>query len=161
MILHCARPAAQGGENALLDHEIAYIALRDASPEHIHALMAHDAMTIPERCDEHGVARAAQTGPVFSVSAIDGALHMRYTARTRSIVWKDDAATHAAIACLTELLEGPLPQILRVHMGAGMGLIAHNVLHDRSAFVDTAASPRLLYRARYCDRSHAPELAWR
>ena len=36
MILHCARPAADGGENALLDHEIAYIALRDASPQHNH-----------------------------------------------------------------------------------------------------------------------------
>jgi hypothetical protein len=123
--------------------------------------MAPDAMTIPERCDEHGVARPAQTGPVYSVSAIDGALHMRYTARTRSIVWKDDAATRAAVACLASLLESALPQILRVRMGAGMGLIAHNVLHDRRGFVDSAASPRLLYRARYCSRSHAPELAWR
>ena len=161
MILHCARPAADGGENALLDHEIAYIALRDASPQHIRALMAPDAMTIPERCDEHGVARPAQTGPVYSVSASDGALHMRYTARTRSIVWKDDAATRAAVACLAELLESPLPQILRVRMGAGMGIVAHNVLHDRSGFVDSVEAPRLLYRARYCDRSHAPELAWR
>lgn len=161
MILHCVRPAAKGGENALLDHEIAYIALRDASPEHIRALMAPDAMTIPERCDEHGVARPAQTGPVFSVNASDGALHMRYTARTRSIVWKDDPATRAAVACLAEVLESPLPQIVRVSMQAGMGVVAHNVLHDRSGFVDSAESPRLLYRARYCDRSHAPELAWR
>jgi hypothetical protein len=42
-------------------------------------------MTIPERLDEDGVARAEQTGPVFSVDAASGALHMRYTARTRSV----------------------------------------------------------------------------
>ena len=30
MVLHCVRPARSGGVNALLDHEMAYIALRDA-----------------------------------------------------------------------------------------------------------------------------------
>ena len=99
MLLHCVRPAAAGGANALLDHELAYIALRDASPDHIRALMADDAMTIPARTDDDGVARDTQTGPVFSVDAT-GALHMRYTARTRSIAWKDDAATRAAVAAL-------------------------------------------------------------
>jgi hypothetical protein len=56
--------------------------------------MAPDAMTIPARTDEDGVARPAQSGPVFSVD-VQGALHMRYTARTRSIAWKDDDATRA------------------------------------------------------------------
>jgi hypothetical protein len=77
MILHCARAAADGGVNRLLDHEIAYLLLRDAAPDHVRALMAADAMTIPERRDDDGVARAAQTGPVFSVDAGDGTLHMR------------------------------------------------------------------------------------
>src|ERR1035437_10383967 len=31
MILHCVRQAGQGGETALMDHEMAYIALRDAN----------------------------------------------------------------------------------------------------------------------------------
>ena len=39
MILHCVRPAASGGVNGLLDHELAYIALRDADPRHVRALM--------------------------------------------------------------------------------------------------------------------------
>ena len=39
-----------------------------------------------------------------------------------------------------------------VRLQAGMGLVGHNVLHDRSAFVDDPASPRLLYRARFLDR---------
>jgi hypothetical protein len=145
------RAAASGGENALLDHELAYIALRDAAPAAVRALMAADAMTIPERRDADGVARPAQTGPVFSVGA-DGALHMRYTARTRSIRWKDDAATRDAVARLAQLLAGGLPWIVRIRLGPGMGVVGHNVLHDRSAFTDDPAAPRLLYRARFLDR---------
>ena len=105
MILHCVRPAHSGGVNGLLDHELAYIALRDASPGHVHALMQPDAMTIPARADDDGVARPAQAGPVFAVDD-DGSLHMRYTARTRSIEWKADAATRAAVAALEALLAG-------------------------------------------------------
>ena len=95
MTLHCAQDAEAGGENALLDHEIAYILLRDENPEYIRALAAPEAMTIPPRTDDQGVARPAQPGPVFSVNA-DGTLHMRYTARTVSIAW----AT-GAVAALT------------------------------------------------------------
>jgi alpha-ketoglutarate-dependent taurine dioxygenase len=151
MILHCVRAAPQGGENRLLDHELAYIALRDADPAHVQALMAEDAMSIPARTDEDGVARAAQDGPVFSVGA-DGTLHMRYTARTRSIEWKDDAATRAARAALQAVLAADAPPVLRVKLRPGMGLVSHNVLHDRAAFVDDPERPRLLYRARYRDR---------
>jgi hypothetical protein len=152
MLLHCVRPARSGGVNALLDHELVYIALRDASPRWVQALMAPDAMTIPAREDAEGVARAAQAGPVFSVDPVDGALHMRYTSRTRSIVWKDDAATLKAVAFLERLLNDDNPDVLRLRLEAGMGLVANNVLHDRSAFVDDPAHPRLLYRARYLDR---------
>lgn len=162
MLLHCVRPAPNGGENALLDHEMAYIALRDASADHVHALMQPDVMTIPERAGDDGVARPAQAGPVFSVDSEDGSLHMRYTARTRSIEWKADAATHAAVACLEGLLAGGAPWIHRTRLAPGMGLVGHNVLHDRSAFDDDAAQPRLLFRARFLDRVALPERsAWR
>ena len=157
MVLHCVRPAAGGGVNALMDPELAYIALRDANPAHIRALMQPTAMTIPAREDDDGVARAAQTGPVFAINA-DGSLHMRYTARTRSIEWAPDAATSAAVAALQALLDGASPHILRLRMEPGMGLVSHNVLHDRSAFEDDPASPRLLYRARFLDRAALP--AW-
>ncbi|MDO9284336.1 MAG: TauD/TfdA family dioxygenase [Aquabacterium sp.] len=161
MLLHCVRPAREGGHSALLDHEIAYIALRDASTDYVRALMAPDAMTIPAREDDDGVARPAQSGPVFSVDPADGRLHMRYTARTRSIEWKNDAATRRAADFLQALLASALPQVLRLRLEAGMGVVAHNVLHDRSAFSDDPAAPRLLYRARYRDLTAAPELPWR
>lgn len=161
MILHCVRPALRGGENTLLDHELAYIALRDISPAHMRALMQPDALTIPERTGENGVARAAQAGPVFSVDA-DGGLHMRYTARTRSIQWKDDEATRAAVARLEALLGDPrFPGMFRVRLLPGMGLVGHNVLHDRSAFQDDPLQPRLLLRARFLDRVTPAEEPWR
>lgn len=152
MILHCVRAARSGGESALMDPEMAYIALREANPAWLRALMAADAMTIPERLDDDGVARAAQSGPVFSVDAASGTLHMRYTARTRSIAWKNDTATQAAVSFLAELLANDGPHLFRLKLQPGMGLVCNNVLHDRSGFVDDPRQPRLLYRARYLDR---------
>jgi alpha-ketoglutarate-dependent taurine dioxygenase len=152
MILHCVQSAGQGGENRLMDHEIAYLMLRDSNVDFIRALSAADAMTIPERADEQGVARAAQTGPVFSADPASGTLHMRYTARTRSIEWKQDETTLAAVAALEQLLASDLPHILRTRLEPGMGLLCNNVLHDRAAFDDNDTDPRLLFRARYHDR---------
>lgn len=152
MILHCVQSAAQGGENALMDHEIAYLLMRDENPEFIRALMQVDAMTIPARVEEDGVARPDETGPVFSIHPETGDLHMRYTARTRSIAWKQDALTPAAVAFLEKLLDSDLPYIYRGRLEPGMGLICNNVLHDRAGFNDDETHRRLLYRARYYDR---------
>jgi hypothetical protein len=108
-------------------------------------------LTIPARSDEGGVARAAQPGPVFSVDG-DGFLHMRYTARTVSIEWRDDAATQAAVASLARILAAPTPWTLHGRLEPGMGLVCNNVLHDRSGFTESPAHRRLLYRARYYER---------
>jgi hypothetical protein len=134
-----------------MDHEMAYLLLRDEDPGHVRALMQPDAMVIPERVDEQDGVRPAQGGPVFSLDP-DGHLHMRYTARTRSIAWKQDAATQAAVAALEGLLASNSPFILQGQLDSGMGLLCNNVLHDRAAFRDDPARPRLLYRARYLDR---------
>lgn len=150
MVLHCVRDAARGGDNALLDHEMAYLLLRERDPEHVRALMADDVMCIPARTDARGALRPAETGPVFHVSA-GGRLHMRYTARTRSIEWKADAPTRAAVAALEDILAGASPFIFRTRLVPGAGLICSNVLHDRAGFEDDPARPRLLYRARYHD----------
>lgn len=151
MSLHCVQDAVSGGENALLDHEIAYIQLRDTNPDYVAALMQPDAMTIPARMDETDIARPEQSGPVFSVDPVAGFLHMRYTARTRSIAWKDDAPTRAAVRTLGEILADS-EYILTARMTPGMGLICNNVLHTRSSFTDVPGRRRLLYRGRYYDR---------
>jgi alpha-ketoglutarate-dependent taurine dioxygenase len=151
-ILHCVRPAAEGGENRLLDHEIAYLLLRDADPRYVEALSAPDAMTIPPNASEGMPFRPAQSGPVFSQEG--GTLHMRYTARTRSIEWRPDDVTGAAVQFLRKMLDTDSPYVFTLRLAAGQGLVCNNVLHDRSAFSDPPAPApgRLVYRARYADR---------
>ena len=149
-ILHCVRPAATGGENRVLDPEIAYILLRDADPRYVAALSAPDAMTIPANEEDPAAQRGAQAGPVFSDDG--GALHMRYTARTRSIEWRPDEVTQAAVRRLREILDSDSPYVFRLKLQGGQGLVCNNVLHDRSEFSDAPGAGRLVYRARYADR---------
>jgi len=151
MTLHCVRDAIEGGESALLDHELAYILLRDEDPEHVRALSAPDAMTIPPRLEGESVARPAESGPVFTVDEPAGTLHMRYTARGVNIAWKDDAATRAARAALERVLADS-PYVFRLRLEPGMGIVCNNVLHARTGFRDAPQHRRLLYRARYYDR---------
>lgn len=150
--LHVTQQAATGGENALMDHEIAYILLREKNPDYIRALMAPNAMTIPARIDEGGsVARQEEPGPVFVIMP-SGDLHMRYTIRVNNVLWPDDALSKEALAYLEEILNGDSPYIYRGRLESGMGLVSNNVLHDRAAFTDDATHKRHYYRARYFDR---------
>ncbi len=147
MTLHCVRAADEGGVNDLYDHELAYIALRDQSPDHIRALMAEDAMTIPAREDANGIARAAELGPALAIE--ENQLHLRYTARTQSIAWKDDIATRVAVSALeAHLASHPFGQFT-LCLEPGMGILSNNILHTRSGFTDRPEHRRLLYRARY------------
>lgn len=154
ILMHCVQDAAEGGENMLLDHEIAYIQLRDLNPEYIRALMQPDVMTIPPNIEQGVEIRGEQIGPVFSLQPETGNLHMRYTARTRNIKWKDDAVTHEAVACITDLLTPNNPYAFRYRLQPGEGIICNNILHCRTGFTDDPISgrQRLLYRARYFDR---------
>lgn len=153
LLLHCVRPAMRGGENALMDHEIAYLMMRDANPGYVRALMAEDAMLIPKNVVDGRELRPDRAGPVFLVAA-DGHLHMRYTMRKRNVIWKDDPTLREAVSWLEALLNGDSPHIFRATLQAGWGLVSNNVLHDRSAFEDhpDGRRNRLLYRARYHDR---------
>ncbi|BAZ94324.1 hypothetical protein TspCOW1_07110 [Thiohalobacter sp. COW1] len=154
IVMHCVRPAAAGGESAFLDHELAYILIRDANPAWIRALMAPTAMTIPANVSQGRTIRPAHSGPVFSVDPATGALHMRYSARTRNIVWRDDPDTRAAAAFLQELWSGDCPYVYHHRLVSGQGIICNNTLHNRSGFRDDPDPDRgrLLYRARYYDR---------
>lgn len=150
--LHVVQQAASGGENALMDHEIAYILLRDKNPDYIRALMSETAMTIPARIDEGGtIARKVEAGPVFSIMP-DGDLHMRYTIRVNNVIWADDPLSQEALAYLEDILNSDSPYIFQGRLEAGMGLVSNNVLHDRAAFTDDETHKRLYYRARYFDR---------
>jgi len=154
IVMHCVSEPATGGDNLFLDPEIAYILMRDENPNYIAALVQADAMTIPPNMEGGVEIRPQQSGPVFSVEQTTGALHMRYTARTRSIEWKDDRNTRLAAGFLTELVNSDSAYIFRYRLRAGQGIICNNVLHKREAFTDDveAGKQRLLYRARYHER---------
>jgi hypothetical protein len=154
VLLHCIRPALTGGDNQLLDHEIAYIQLRDENPDYIAALMATDVMTIPANVEQGTELRMAQTGPVFSIEPLTGALHMRYTARTRSIVWKSSTLVSAALTYLQKLFNEDSPYVFHGRLAPNQGIICNNILHNRSGFTDgdNPEQKRLLYRMRFYDR---------
>jgi alpha-ketoglutarate-dependent taurine dioxygenase len=150
--LHVVQQAASGGENGLMDHEMAYLLLREKNPDYIRALMGPRVMTIPARFDEGGkAARQEEPGPVFSIAPA-GDLHMRYTIRVNNVIWSDDPLTREALDALRNLLEGDGPYKYRGRLESGMGLVSNNVLHDRAAFSDDATHKRHYYRARYFDR---------
>jgi hypothetical protein len=150
--LHVVQQAASGGENAIMDHEIAYILLREKNPDYIRALMSEKTMTIPPRIDEGGsIARKEEPGPVFSITA-NGDLHMRYTIRVNNVIWADDPLSREALAYLESIFNNDSPYIYQGRLESGMGLVSNNVLHDRAAFTDDETHKRLYYRARYFDR---------
>ena len=147
IIMHCVRPAAEGGENTLLNPENVYIALRDENPAYVEALMHPLAMTIPDNVEQGKVIRAAQSGPVYMVKP-DGRLHMRFSARKRNIIWRDTEDTHKAVAMINRLMADE-KNVVKVTLKAGQGIICNNVLHNRSGFTDSKSQQRLMYRARY------------
>ncbi len=149
IIMHCVRPAFEGGVNSLLNQENVYIALRDKNPAYIEALMHPQAMTIPENVEAGKVIREAQTGPVFMLKQ-DGRLHMRFSARKRNIIWRDTQETLKAVAMLNDLMADE-KNVFNVALKAGQGIICNNVLHNRSGFTDSETQKRLMYRARYYD----------
>lgn len=158
-VLHCVRPAATGGENRLFDPELFYIRLRDENPDALRALMHPQAMTIPENREPDGSLRPASVGPVFYPDPGTGRLQMRYTARTRSIAWRDDPATTEAEALLRSLLQRDDPLMLQMRLDAGQGILNNNVLHDRTPFqtdaqdeTAKAARGRLVLRVRFHNR---------
>jgi alpha-ketoglutarate-dependent taurine dioxygenase len=152
IIMHCVRPAAEGGVNSLLNPENVYIRLRDENPDYIEALMHPEAMTIPDNVEAGKVIREAQAGPVFMVKppigSEAGRLHMRFSARKRNIIWRDTPDTFNAVDMINRLMAEE-KNVFKVRLKAGQGIICNNVLHNRGSFIDSDDEKRLIYRARY------------
>jgi len=152
LLLHCVAQSPDGGESGLIDYELLYIAMRDAHPSFVEALMAPDVMTIPGNLEDPQVMRPDRSGPVFWVDPETGTLQMRYTARKRNIRWKEAPLVAEAVAWIRDQCETAAYR-LRGTLQPGWGLLCNNVLHDRTGFVDQPDHrPRLLYRGRYYDR---------
>ena len=145
--LYCLQAASEGGVSNMIDPEIVYIRLRDQSPDHIAAFSRPDAMTIPANVRDGVELRGENRGPVFSTDPETRQLNMRYTARTVSINWPDDAEMTAARQALDDILTST--NVFEFSLRAGDGILCNNVLHKRSAFSDP---DRRLYRGRFLDR---------
>ena len=153
-VIHCQSASLSGGDNFLLDHEIAYIQLHEKDPELASALCQQDVMTIPENIEQEKQIRQAYSGPVFSTDPETGCLYARYTQRTRNIQWKSDPVTREALDRLNDILDKANPWITRIRLEQGQGIICNNVLHCRSEFKDgdNPEQTRSLLRIRFHDR---------
>jgi hypothetical protein len=156
MVLHCQQPAAEGGVNQLLDHDMAYIHLRDEDPAFVEALSRPRVMCIPPNVVDGEELRPQTCSAVFMTEQEAPqqapALTMRFSKRKHNIIWAGDNRTREALHCLFEFLESDSPWHVRYRLNAGEGVINNNVLHTRSGFRDDAANPRIYYRARYYNR---------
>ena len=138
-LLHCVNPATQGGENYLLDHELAlreYVLRNDD----INNLMAEDALTIPESKD---TSRSEISTYIFSFKNQYKRLHMRFSMR------KDNIGTSAkaspAIIKLREIIEDDCAKYsLTYKLQKNEGIITNNILHGRKAFKDDKVKRKLL-----------------
>lgn len=151
-VLHCVESAEDGGENQLLDPEIALIRLYDRDPRLVAALARFDAMSIPENKEPDGSIRPVSVGPVFFIDESSGRPAMRYTARTRSIEWADRSDVAEAREALNEILASDDPMIVSARLSPGWGIINNNVLHNRTGFQDGQGGNRLVFRVRFNNR---------
>ena len=151
VVMHCAAPAANGGENALLDPDLVYAAMHEQDTAFVEALAHPCAMTIPEHEADGVLVRPARIGPVFRFLDDPPCLHMRYTMRTRSIRWRATPATARAVAALEAAIASLSAHQVQVRFEAGEGVICNNALHRRAAFVDGEDSHRTVLRIRSFD----------
>ena len=152
-LLHCIQKAPTGGENIIINHELIYIHLFEEDPNLVTALMQQDALTIPANIENGKEVRPAQSGPVFYRDSQTNALQMRYTARERSIFWKDDPLVQRAVNLIKDFLKND-EYIIRYTLNPGEGLVCNNILHGRSAFTNgnIPEQQRLMYRIRSYNR---------
>jgi len=147
--LYCIQPAAEGGENRWIDPEMLYIHFRELNPDIVSALSQSTTLTIPERIDGDKIVREVSIGPVFFIDKASQKPKIRFTQRKRNIHWLESVDTTDALCMLNAFLAGDSAIHHQYKLAAGEGLICNNVLHNRSAFVDTAQQKRKLLRGRY------------
>jgi hypothetical protein len=78
---------------------------------------------------------------------------MRYTARSRSVEWKQDPLIEHALMRIEQFLRND--EAIHYTLRAGEGLICNNILHGRTAFTDgnIPDQQRVMYRVRSYDRA--------
>jgi alpha-ketoglutarate-dependent taurine dioxygenase len=147
--LFCINQAKSGGENQWLDHQMAYLLLREENPDVAKALTHPQAMSIPKHIVNGKVRRETSVGAIFFVDDKTQQLYMRYTQRKKYIEFHNSQEIKQAVAILDKFLASNTPYHFAHTMKANQGLLCNNILHKRSAFIDNKDKPRLMLRGRY------------
>ncbi|MEK9906461.1 MAG: TauD/TfdA family dioxygenase [Gammaproteobacteria bacterium] len=138
-LLHCINPADDGGENYLLDHELA---MREyvLSHDDIEVLMNKRAITIPE---SQGSNRSELSTYIFSFDNDYEKLHMRFSMRKENIKMSDNTLT--AMSKLTNVIENNCSKYsITYKLSKNEGILSNNILHGRNSFKDDKVQRKLL-----------------
>ena len=138
-LLHCINPADDGGENYLLDHELA---MREyvLSYDDIEVLMNKRAITIPE---SQGSNRSEISTYIFSFDNDYEKLHMRFSMRKENIKMSDNTLT--AMSKLTNVIENNCSKYsITYKLSKNEGILSNNILHGRNSFKDDKVQRKLL-----------------
>ena len=156
MLLHCVRPALEGGATELINHEIVYALLAQTNPDYVAALSQADVMTIPANSQAPDGPRQAQSGPVFWQDP--GRIYMRYTTRRHNIQWRQDPLSHEAVEALAEILRQRTDLVFHRQLGPSEGVLSKNTPLRRVPFHDSTVRDRgrLFYRGRFHDNIRIP-----
>ena len=156
MLLHCVRPALEGGATELINHEIVYALLAQTNPDYVAALSQADMMTIPANSQAPAGPRQAQSGPVFWQDP--DRIYMRYTTRRHNIQWRQDPLSNEAVEALAEILRQRTDLVFHRQLGPSEGVLSNNTPHRRERFQDSTERDRgrLFYRGRFHDNIRIP-----
>jgi len=138
-LLHCINPADDGGENYLLDHELA---MREyvLSYDDIEVLMNKRAITIPE---SQGSNRSELSTYIFSFDNDYEKLHMRFSMRKENIKMSDNTLT--AMSKLINVIENNCSKYsITYKLSKNEGILSNNILHGRNSFKDDKVQRKLL-----------------
>lgn len=138
-LLHCVEPALLGGENFLLDHELA---IREYILKHddISCLMSNNAFSIPK---DKVAEREVTTNYVCDMNNEYKKLHMNFSMRKENI--KIDKDSESAVSKLIKIIKEDCKKYhLTYKLSKSEGIVTNNILHGRNSFKDGPTMRKIL-----------------
>tara|TARA_B100001063_G_scaffold233771_1_gene250399 strand:- start:215 stop:1045 length:831 start_codon:yes stop_codon:yes gene_type:complete len=145
-LLHCEEPAYSGGENYLLDHELAireYIFKYD----NLDSLSRSDALVIPGNVEAN---RDETKGYICDSDNTYKRFHMKFSMREKNMKLNEQSKT-AFMRMKKIIKEDCKKYSLTYKLSKNEGIVSNNILHGRNSFEDGKIM-RKLYRIRSYER---------
>ena len=138
-LLHCIEPALSGGENFLLDHELAireYILKYDD----IIYLTNNETFSIPT---DEVAKREITSNYVCDMNNEYKKLHMNFSMRKENIIVSKDS--ESAMSKLIKIIKEDCKKYhLTYKLSKSEGIVSNNILHGRNAFKDGRVMRKIL-----------------